>query len=91
MPPAPAKAPWCEMPCGEALVRDALAASERGGLHAGFGNRSKDAWAYSHAGVPPAMVLIIDPASRLVQQQELVRVRVRLRLRVGVGVGLGLG
>ena len=41
MPPAPAKAPWCEMPCGEALVRDALAASERGGLHAGFGNRSK--------------------------------------------------
>ena len=69
MPPAPAKwvgAPWCEIP-----FTGGLAAKDRGGLHAGFGNRPKDAWAYSNAGVPPAMVLIIDPASRLVQQQLL--------------------
>ena len=69
MPPAPAKwvgAPWCEIP-----FTGGLAAKDRGGLHAGFGNRPKDAWAYSNAGVPPAMVLIIDPASHLVQQQQL--------------------
>ena len=69
MPPAPAKwvgPPWCAIP-----FPGGLAASDRGGLHAGFGNRPKDAWAYSNAGVPPAMVLIIDPASRLVQQQQL--------------------
>ena len=32
-------------------------------LHAGFGNREKDALAYLSSGVPPERVFIIDPSS----------------------------